>query len=51
MQMASILGENHVKLVPEIAVTGEGGGGLVNAMIAKMLSNGAVNGTGGVGTK
>jgi uncharacterized membrane protein YqiK len=51
MQMASILGENHVKLVPEIAVTGEGGGGLVNAMIAKMLSNGAVNGTGGAGTK
>ena len=26
MQMASILGENHVKLVPDIAVSGEGGG-------------------------
>jgi uncharacterized membrane protein YqiK len=41
MQMASILGENHVKLVPDIAVSGDGAGGLVNAMIARMLSAGA----------
>jgi uncharacterized membrane protein YqiK len=40
MQMATILGENHVKLVPEIAVSGDGGGGLVNAMIARMLRPG-----------
>ena len=38
MQLATILGENRVKLVPEIAVSGDGGGGLVNAMIAKMLA-------------
>ena len=37
MQMASILGENRVKLVPDIAVSGDGAGGLVNAMIARML--------------
>ncbi len=40
IQLATILGENKVKLVPEIAVSGDGGGGLVNAMIAKMLANG-----------
>ncbi|HEY7498605.1 MAG TPA: SPFH domain-containing protein [Vicinamibacterales bacterium] len=39
IQLATILGENHVKLVPEIAVTGDGGGGLVNAMIARMLAS------------
>jgi uncharacterized membrane protein YqiK len=38
MQLASILGENKVKLVPDIAVSGEGGNGLVTAMIARMLS-------------
>ena len=38
MQLASILGENSVKLVPDIAVSGDGSGGLVNAMIAKMLA-------------
>ncbi len=32
MQLASILGENNVKLVPDIAVSGDGSGGLVNAM-------------------
>jgi uncharacterized membrane protein YqiK len=42
MQLASILGENHVKLVPDIAVSGEGGNGLVTAVLARMLaSNGA----------
>ncbi len=41
MQLASILGENKVKLVPDIAVTGDGAGGLVNAMIARMLAGGA----------
>jgi len=39
MQLASILGENKVKLVPDIAVSGsDGGNGLVTAMIARMLS-------------
>ena len=38
MQLASILGENKVKLVPDIAVSGEGGNGLVTALIARMLS-------------
>jgi uncharacterized membrane protein YqiK len=38
MQLASILGENNVKLVPDIAVTGEGGNGLVTAVLARMLS-------------
>ena len=38
MQLASILGENRVKLVPDIAVGGEGSGGLANAMIARMLA-------------
>jgi uncharacterized membrane protein YqiK len=40
MQLASILGENKVKLVPDIAVTGDGGnGGLVTAVLARMLSS------------
>jgi uncharacterized membrane protein YqiK len=38
IQLATILGENRVKLVPEISVSGDGGGGLVNAMIARMLA-------------
>ena len=38
IQLATILGENRVKLVPEISVSGDGGGGLVNAMISKMLA-------------
>ena len=39
MQLASILGENKVKLVPDIAVSSEGGG-LVNAMLARMIAAG-----------
>jgi len=38
MQLATILGEHHVKLVPEIAVSGEAGGGLATAMVARMLA-------------
>jgi uncharacterized membrane protein YqiK len=38
MQLALILGENKVKLVPDVAVSGDGGGGLANAMIAKLIS-------------
>ena len=38
MQLASILGENKVKLVPDISVSGDGGNGLVTAIIARMLS-------------
>jgi hypothetical protein len=40
MQLAAVLGENKVKLVPDIAVSGDGGGGLVNAVVARMLSGG-----------
>ncbi len=40
MQLAAILGEHKVKLVPDIAVSGDGGsGGLVNAMIARMVAS------------
>jgi uncharacterized membrane protein YqiK len=39
IQLATILGEHNVKLVPEISVSGDGGGGLVNAMIARMLAS------------
>jgi uncharacterized membrane protein YqiK len=39
MQLASILGENKVKLVPDIAVSAEGGNGLVTAVLARMLSS------------
>jgi len=51
MQLAMILGENNVKLVPDVAVSGDGGtgGGLANAMIAKLLANGEINGHGPAG--
>lgn len=39
MQIATILGEHHVKVVPEIAVTGDGGSnGMANVMLARLLS-------------
>jgi uncharacterized membrane protein YqiK len=38
MQIATILGEHNVKVVPEIAVSGDGSSGLVNVMLARMLS-------------
>jgi uncharacterized membrane protein YqiK len=41
MQLAAVLGENHVKLVPDIAVGGNGANGfsgLAEAMIAKLLA-------------
>jgi uncharacterized membrane protein YqiK len=39
MQLAGILGENNVKLVPDIAVSGDGNGSgaLASAMIARLL--------------
>ncbi|MBT9556976.1 MAG: flotillin family protein [Myxococcales bacterium] len=37
MQLAAILGEHHVKLVPDIAVGGDGAG-LAQVLIAKMLT-------------
>jgi hypothetical protein len=40
MQLAAILGENKVKLVPDIAVSGDSSGGLVNAMIARLIAAG-----------
>jgi uncharacterized membrane protein YqiK len=43
MQLAAVLGENRVKLVPDIAVSGNGGGfsGLAEAMVAKLLAGSA----------
>jgi uncharacterized membrane protein YqiK len=40
IQLAAILGENKVKLVPDVAVSGDGGGGLVNAMMARLIAAG-----------
>jgi hypothetical protein len=40
IQLAAILGENKVKLVPDIAVSRDGSGGLVNAMIARLIAAG-----------
>ncbi len=37
VQVATILGEHHVKLVPDIAVGGAGGGGLTEALLGRML--------------
>ncbi|HUL74077.1 MAG TPA: SPFH domain-containing protein [Vicinamibacterales bacterium] len=39
MQLASILGENHVKLVPDVAVSGDGAGGIATAMVARILAS------------
>jgi uncharacterized membrane protein YqiK len=38
MQIATIVGEHHVKVVPEIAVTGDGGSGMANVMLAKLIA-------------
>jgi len=39
MQLASILGENHVKLVPDVAVSGDGASGIATAMVARILAS------------
>jgi uncharacterized membrane protein YqiK len=45
MQIATIVGERGIKIVPDIAVSGQGGGGLAEALIARMLGAGiSVNG-------
>jgi len=38
MQLASILGENKVKLVPDIAVSGDGTSGLATALVARVVA-------------
>jgi len=38
MQIATILGENNVKVVPDIAVSGDGTSGMANVMLAKLVS-------------
>src|SRR4029079_377385 len=54
MQIATIVGERGIKIVPDIAAGGAGGG-LAEALIARMLAGGAVgplngaSGTGGAG--
>ena len=40
IQLAAILGEHKVKLVPDIAVSGDGSGGLANAMMARLIAAG-----------
>lgn len=40
MQMALILGEHHVKLVPEIALGGDGSMRLADVMVGRMLADG-----------
>jgi uncharacterized membrane protein YqiK len=52
MQIATIIGERGIKVVPEIAVSGGNGGGstgLAEALMARMLAAGVggLNGTGG----
>jgi uncharacterized membrane protein YqiK len=50
MQIATIIGERNIKIVPDIAVSGGGGNGLGEALMARMLAGGGigpVNGTGG----
>jgi uncharacterized membrane protein YqiK len=48
MQIATIVGENRIKVVPDIAA-GSGGGGLAEALIARMLGGAVANGTGAAG--
>ena len=43
MQIATIVGERHIKIVPDISAGG-GGGGLAEALIARMLGGGVVDG-------
>jgi uncharacterized membrane protein YqiK len=52
MQIATIIGERGIKIVPEIAVSGGGTSGLGEALMARMLAGGGVapvNGSGGAG--
>jgi hypothetical protein len=37
MQVAAILGEHHVKVVPDIAVSGEATTGLASAFVARLV--------------
>ena len=48
MQIATIVGERGIKIVPDISAGG-GGGGLAEALIARMLGGAIVNGTSGSG--
>jgi len=43
IQIATIVGENKVKVVPDIAVSGDGSSGLVNVMLGRMLANATSN--------
>jgi uncharacterized membrane protein YqiK len=40
MQLATVLGEHKVKLVPDIAVSNESGGGLAGVMLARLIAAG-----------
>jgi uncharacterized membrane protein YqiK len=49
MQIATIVGERHIKIVPDISAGG-GGGGLAEALIARMLRGEVASGTSASGT-
>jgi uncharacterized membrane protein YqiK len=52
MQIATIVGERGIKVVPDIAVgggSGLGGGGLAEALIGRMLAGAGMNGAAGGG--
>jgi hypothetical protein len=36
LQIASVLGENHVKLVPDVALGGNGAGSLVDLILSRL---------------
>ena len=38
MQIATILGQNHVKLVPDVSLGGKGGGTLADVLVGRMLA-------------
>jgi uncharacterized membrane protein YqiK len=45
MQIATILGEHNVKVVPEIAVSGDGSSGMANVMLAKLVAAASADAT------
>lgn len=40
LQVATVLGEHHVKVVPDIAVSGDSGSGLASVLMARLIQHG-----------